>query len=62
MLGISKDPLAKGRQLDTIYPSNWLFIVKLRSDSEAACKDATRSGNMSRLLNFTPIDKEIVTL
>ena len=62
VLGISKDPLADSRQSETMYPLLSAFREKVRSASEAACKDATNNGNMSRLSNFIRLSKEIFTL
>ena len=59
---MSKDPLADDRQFDTLYSVPSPFRVKVRSATEAACKDATSNGNMSRLLNFIPTANEILTL
>ena len=39
-----------------------LIRVKVKSFAEAACKDATSKGTMSRHLNFIPTINEILTL
>ena len=62
VLGISKDPLADVRQSVTLYSVPAPFRVKVRSLTDAACKDATSNGNMSRVLNFIPSANEIFTL
>ena len=36
--------------------------MKVRSFTDAACKDATRIGNVSRVLNFIARANKIVTL
>ena len=59
---MSKDPLADGRQSVTLYSVPSPFRVKVRSATEAACKDATSNGNMSRHLSFIPTANEIFTL
>ena len=59
---MTKDPLAVVRQSDTLYSVPSPFRVKVRSLTEAACKDATSNGNMSRHLNFIHVAKEIFTL
>lgn len=62
MLGMSKDPLADSEQSDTLYSVPSPFRVKVRSSTEAACKDATINGNISRVLNLIPRANDIFTL
>ena len=62
VLGISKDPDAVVSQSDTLYSVSPLIRVKVRSLTEAACKEATSKGNMSRVLSLIPAGNEIVTL
>ena len=62
MLGISKDPDAVVSQSVTLYSVLSPFGVKVRSATEAACKEATSKGNMSRVLSLIPRANEIVTI
>ncbi len=62
MLGMFKEPLAFRSQSDTMYSVPASFWVKVRSLTEAACKDATSNGNMSKHLKFIPVYNEIVIL
>ena len=62
VLGMSKDPLAVSKQSDTLYSVPSPFSVKVRSLTEAACKDATSKGNMSRVLSLIPTANKIFTL
>ena len=62
VLGMSKDPLADVWQSVTLYSVLSAFREKVRSASEAACKDVKRNGNKSRHLNFITRAKEIFTL
>ena len=52
VLGMSKESLAEVRQSVTLYSVLSPFRVKVRSLTEAACKDATSNGNISRVLSF----------
>ena len=55
-------PVAAVSQSVTLYSVPSAFSVKVRSLTEAACKDATSNGNTSRLLNFICRANEIFTL
>ena len=59
MLGISKEPLAASWQSETLYSVKSLLIEKVRSATEAACKDATSKEKNSRYLNFIPLVKKV---
>ena len=55
-------PVAAVSQSVTLYSVPSAFSVKVRSLTEAACRDATSNGNTSRLLNFICRANEIFTL
>ena len=59
---MSKDPLADSLQSDTLYSVPPFIGVKVRSLTEAACKDAKRNGSKSRHLNFIPTASGIAAL
>ena len=62
LMGIIKDAIAVVSQSDTLYSVPSPFRVKVRSLTEAACKDATSKGSMSRVLSLIPTANEIFTL
>ena len=59
---MSKEPPADRRQSITLYSVPSVFRVKVRSLTDAAFKEATSKGNMSRVLNFISTVREIFTL
>ena len=58
---MTTSPLAVVRQSVILYSVPAPLRVKVRSSTVAACKQVTRSGKMSRHLNFIPIANEIFT-